>query len=108
VDGAARAAIEERGFGEGFKHPTGHGVGFAAIDHNAIPRIHPQSGDRLEPGMVFNVEPAIYIEGLGGLRHCDMVAVTENGMELLTPFHATLAELALDHTPAHVESETTR
>jgi Xaa-Pro dipeptidase len=106
VDGAARQEIEERGFGAGFKHPTGHGVGFAAIDHDAIPRIHPRSSDRLEPGMVFNVEPAIYLEGIGGLRHCDMVAVTEDGMELLTPFHPTLDELALDPIASHAGSET--
>ena len=36
--------------------------------------------------MVFNVEPALYFEGFGGLRHCNMVAVTETGAELLTPF----------------------
>jgi Xaa-Pro aminopeptidase len=104
VDRAAREVLEQRGFGTGFKHPTGHGVGFAAIDHNARPRIHPQSRDRLEPGMVFNVEPAIYLEDVGGLRHCDMVAVTQDGMELLTPFHAELSELVLtqsvDHAPA--------
>jgi Xaa-Pro aminopeptidase len=101
VDRAAREEIERRGFGPGFKHPTGHGVGFAAIDHNAIPRIHPRSNDRLEHGMVFNVEPGIYIEGVGGLRHCDMVAVTERGMELLTPFHGDPAELTLDARVAH-------
>jgi Xaa-Pro aminopeptidase len=98
VDRAARDEIDRRGFAGAFRHATGHGVGFAAIDHSAIPRIHPQSSDRLEPGMVFNVEPAIYLEGLGGLRHCDMVAVTEDGMELLTPFHGVLAELTLDRS----------
>ncbi len=96
VDRAARSEIDRWGFGAEFKHPTGHGVGFAAIDHNAIPRLHPQSADRLDRGMVFNVEPAIYLERLGGLRHCDMVAVTDQGMELLTPFHSTLADLTLD------------
>ncbi len=43
--------------------------------------------------MVCNVEPAIYIEGLGGLRHCDMVAVTTDGVKVLTPFHAELSDL---------------
>ena len=96
VDRAARSEIDRRGFGAEFKHPTGHGVGFAAIDHNAMPRLHPRSPDRLDRGMVFNVEPAIYLERIGGLRHCDMVAVTDQGMELLTPFHSTLADLTLD------------
>jgi Xaa-Pro aminopeptidase len=86
--------LAERGFGPQFKHGTGHGVGFAAIDHNARPRIHPASDDVLEVGMVFNVEPAVYVEGWGGLRHCDLVAVTGEGAELLTPFQASLEELA--------------
>jgi Xaa-Pro aminopeptidase len=42
----------------------------------------------LETGMVFNVEPAIYLEGYGGIRHCDMVALTSHGVEELTPFQA--------------------
>lgn len=94
VDRAARQVLAERGFGPQFKHGTGHGVGFAAIDHNARPRIHPASDDVLEVGMVFNVEPAVYVEGWGGLRHCDLVAVTGEGAELLTPFQASLEELA--------------
>jgi Xaa-Pro aminopeptidase len=96
VDRAARAELERHGFGREFKHPTGHGVGFAAIDHNALPRIHPRSDEVLEPGMVFNVEPAVYIDGVGGLRHCEMVAVKDTGAELLTPFHRSLEELVLE------------
>jgi Xaa-Pro aminopeptidase len=95
VDRAARGELESHGFGREFKHPTGHGVGFAAIDHNALPRIHPRSQDLLESGMVFNVEPAIYFDGLEGMRHCDMVAVTDSGVELLTPFHSSLEDLTL-------------
>ncbi len=93
VDKAARDVIAAHGFGKEFKHATGHGVGFAAIDHNAMPRIHPKSNEVLEPGMVFNVEPGIYIDDFGGMRHCDMVAVTETGVELLTPFQAGIEEL---------------
>lgn len=88
VDAAARALLDERGFGFEFKHGLGHGVGFSAINHNAPPRLHPASEDVLEVGMVFNVEPAIYIEGYGGMRHCDVVTVTESGAEVLTPFQS--------------------
>jgi Xaa-Pro aminopeptidase len=95
VDQAAREKLERRGFGKAFKHPTGHGLGFAAISANARPRIHPKSEEVLEPGMVFNLEPAVYIEGFGGIRHCDMVAVTDSGVELLTPFHASLDDLLI-------------
>jgi len=95
VDAAAREALASRGFGAQFKHSTGHGVGFAAIDAGAQPRLHPASPDVLLAGMVCNVEPAIYIDGYGGIRHCDVVAVTESGCEVLTPFHASLADLVL-------------
>jgi Xaa-Pro aminopeptidase len=93
VDRAARGVMGSYGFGAEFKHSTGHGVGFAAIHHGARPRIAPNSPDRLETGMVFNIEPAVYIDGFGGLRHCDMVAVTETGAELLTPFQCRIEEL---------------
>lgn len=93
VDHAARDSFRRRGLEKHFKHPAGHGVGFAAIDHQATPRLAADSQHRLEPGMVFNVEPALYIEGETGLRHCDMVAMTENGMELLTPFLCEIGEL---------------
>jgi Xaa-Pro aminopeptidase/Xaa-Pro dipeptidase len=93
VDEAARSVLAMHGFGEEFKHSTGHGVGFAAISANARPQIHPASRERLDPGMVFNVEPAVYLEGYGGVRQCDMVVVTGTGYELLTPFQTTADEL---------------
>ncbi len=86
VDRAARRVLEEHGLGKAFKHSTGHGIGFSAINHLARPRLHPQSPDILETGMVFNVEPAVYLEGYGGIRHCNMVALTPSGVEQLTPF----------------------
>ena len=78
--------MNKHGFSTEFKHATGHGVGFAATNPNALPRIHPQSPDILAAGMTFNIEPAIYIDGIGGMRHCDVVACTESGAEVLTDF----------------------
>ncbi|HSV15047.1 MAG TPA: Xaa-Pro peptidase family protein [Tepidisphaeraceae bacterium] len=95
VDRAARDVLAAAGFAAAFKHPTGHGVGFAAIDHNARPRVHPKSDDVLEAGMIFNVEPAIYLDGLDGMRHCDMVRVTADGALVLTPFSSSMDELVL-------------
>jgi len=86
VDLAAREVLRQHGFEREFPHSLGHGVGFASISANARPRIHPRSDELLETGMTFNIEPAVYIHGYGGVRHCDMVAVTETGMELLTDF----------------------
>jgi Xaa-Pro aminopeptidase len=88
--------IASRGFGALFRHSTGHGVGFAAIDAGAQPRLHPASPDVLLKGMVCNVEPAIYIDGYGGIRHCDVVAVTESGCAVLTPFHTELDDLVIN------------
>jgi len=85
----ARDVLRDRGFGQDFPHGLGHGVGFTAIDHNAYPRLHPASPDTLETGMVCNIEPAIYLRGRCGMRHCDMVHITEHGSELLTPFLGT-------------------
>jgi Xaa-Pro aminopeptidase len=92
VDHAARAVLQETGFVKEFRHALGHGVGFAAIDHNEPPRIHPASHEVLEEGMVFNVEPGIYIDGYGGARDCNMVAVTAGGCEVLSAFHQTPGE----------------
>lgn len=86
VDRAAREVMKAHGFGAAFRHSTGHGVGLAAANGNAQPRIHPASPDVLEEGMTFNVEPAAYFDGYGGMRHCDVVAVTTNGVEVLTEF----------------------
>jgi Xaa-Pro aminopeptidase len=95
VDQAAREVLNARGYGKAFKHATGHGVGFAAINHNALPRIHPLSDETLEPGMVFNIEPAVYIPGVGGMRQCNMAAVTDSGVELLTDFQNEAPDLTL-------------
>jgi Xaa-Pro aminopeptidase len=95
VDRAARVVIGDYGFAKAFKHGLGHGVGFAAINHNAIPRLHPASEDILQPGMIFNIEPAVYFNGFGGIRHCDMVLLTEHGPEVLTPFQSTLESLTV-------------
>jgi Xaa-Pro aminopeptidase len=85
VDGTARSDLEKYSYGKQFTHALGHGAGFAA-NANGRPRIHPASPDVLEAGMTFNAEPAIYIEGYGGMRHCDVVAVTSSGADVLTQF----------------------
>ena len=84
VDAAARSVLREAGFGKAFRHGLGHGVGFQAINHAAAPVLHPASQMRLLEGMVHNMEPAVYLEGQGGLRLNDDVLVKEYGPELLT------------------------
>jgi Xaa-Pro aminopeptidase len=75
ADSLARTVIAEAGYGEAFGHALGHGVGLAA--HEA-PCLGPGSAERLSSGMVFSVEPGIYLPGWGGIRIEDLV-VMENG-----------------------------
>lgn len=84
VDKAARDVIEAAGYGEYFIHRTGHGLGLDT--HEPIPQIAAGVEDRLEPGMVFTVEPGIYIPGLGGVRIEDNIAITDSGAEVLTVY----------------------
>jgi Xaa-Pro aminopeptidase len=95
VDGAARDALTRCGFGADFTHGVGHNVGFSAISMQYPPRLHPASPDLLAPGMTFNIEPAIYIQGYGGMRHCDVVTLGEAGPVVLTPFRGELDQLII-------------
>ncbi|MGI9071095.1 MAG: M24 family metallopeptidase [Bryobacteraceae bacterium] len=96
VDRAARDVLESHGLGPAFKHSAGHGAGFGAADTAARPRLHPKSEDVLQPGMVLKLEPGVYLEQCGGIRKADMVAITEDGAEVLTRFHWSLDELVLN------------
>jgi Xaa-Pro aminopeptidase len=96
VDRAARDVLTRRGFGDEFTHGIGHNVGFSAISAEYPPRLHPASDDVLAVGMTFNIEPAIYIKGYGGMRHCDVVTIGERGAaDVLTPFQAGMEQLVV-------------
>jgi Xaa-Pro aminopeptidase len=75
ADNLSRVIIEEAGYAQNFGHGLGHGVGLAPHES---PRLGPNSSDRLAEGMVFTIEPGIYLEGWGGVRIEDLV-IMEKG-----------------------------
>jgi Xaa-Pro aminopeptidase len=87
IDAIARDFIREAGYGAYFGHGLGHGVG---INVHEEPRLAPDIEGFTEEGMVFTVEPGIYIPGWGGIRLEDMVLVTSDGCEKLTYLPKTL------------------
>lgn len=75
ADSIAREIIDKAGYGEFFGHSLGHGVGLA---EHELPHLSPNAEETLEDGMVYTVEPGIYLTGWGGVRIED-TAVMENG-----------------------------
>jgi Xaa-Pro aminopeptidase len=75
IDNLARVVIEQAGYGQAFGHALGHGIGLASHEP---PRLGPNSADKLTSGMVFTIEPGIYLASWGGVRIEDAV-VMEKG-----------------------------
>jgi Xaa-Pro aminopeptidase len=81
IDSASRQHITREGYGEFFGHNLGHGIG---LEVHEEPHISPKEEKPLQAGMVFTVEPAIYLPRKFGIRIEDTVLVTHKGCEVLS------------------------
>lgn len=99
VDRAARGVIEQAGYGPYFVHRTGHGLG---MEGHEAPFITETSETVLEAGMVFSIEPGIYLPGRFGIRLEEIVILRDDGPEILSALPRALSRIAprsQDRTP---------
>jgi Xaa-Pro aminopeptidase len=81
VDALSRHIIDKAGFGAYFVHSTGHGVG---LDIHEMPYISQRSQTKIEDGMVFTIEPGIYLPETFGIRIEDMVVMVDGKAKVLS------------------------
>jgi len=89
-DAAARRVLDTAGLGKYFVHSTGHGLG---LEVHEAPRLAKDQKAKLQAGMVVTIEPGIYVEGVGGIRIEDDVAIYAGRTEVLTTATRELLEL---------------
>ena len=90
VDEAVRAVFDRHSLWPYWRHHQGHALGL--LGHEA-PFFDIGDQTVIQPGMVFSVEPGLYVPGLGGFRHSDTLVVKEDSIELLTYYPRDLASL---------------
>lgn len=87
LDLIARRIIEDAGYGEYFTHRLGHGLGISIHEYPSVTHTNEMV---LEEGMVFTIEPGIYVPGVAGVRIEDDVCITKTGAEVLTKYPKAL------------------
>lgn len=83
IDAAARNVITQAGYGDRFIHRTGHGIGQEVHEPYDVSSV---SETLTTEGMIFSIEPGIYLPGIGGIRIEDLVLVTKDGCEVLNAY----------------------
>lgn len=92
VDKAVRKYFETHDLMPYWKHHSGHAIG---LRYHEGPFLDSGDHTELKPGMVFTVEPGLYVPAIGGFRHSDTVVITEDGIEMLTYYPRDLESLTL-------------
>jgi Xaa-Pro aminopeptidase len=92
VDRAVRAYFDKHDLMPYWRHHSGHAIG---LRYHEGPFLDSGDDTVLEPGMVFTVEPGLYMPDLGGFRHSDTVVITRDGIEMLTYYPRDLASLTI-------------
>lgn len=92
VDRAVREYFDQHDLMPYWKHHVGHCIG---LRYHEGPFLDRGDTTEMKPGMVFTVEPGLYVPGLGGFRHSDTVVITGEGIEILTYYPRDLASLTL-------------
>ncbi len=90
VELAVVRLAEELGVADNLRHHVGHSIG---LEGHEAPFLDRGDDAVLEPGMVFTVEPGVYIKELGGFRHSDTVVITEDGRRVMTDYPRELKDL---------------
>ncbi len=81
IDAAARQYIAQKGYSECFGHNLGHGIG---LEVHEKPSISPKENTKIKPGMIFTIEPGIYLPGEFGIRLEDTVLITQRKCEVIS------------------------
>jgi len=92
VDGAVMRYFEQHDLVPYWRQHTGHGIG---LRNHEAPFLDIGDHTRVEPGMVFTIEPGVYDDRVGGVRHSDTIVVTSDGIEILTDYPRDLESLTI-------------
>jgi Xaa-Pro aminopeptidase len=93
VDGAVMHYLEDNDLLSYWRQHTGHAIG---LRNHEAPFLDLGDHTRIEPGMVFTVEPGLYAADIGGFRHSDTVVVTSDGIDILTEYPRDIESLTIE------------